>query len=193
MAVKTFTTGEVLTASDTNTYLANSGLVYITSTTFTSGSTADIALCLSSTYDNYRIVLSDLRISSANGISFTLITGSGGSVTPAASNWTYATTRFDYGANAWNFAKGTTAAYATDFAVAGTSAAGAVIDLYNPNTAQQTTFQSTGIDYRGTTGYLPYFTGAVLANSTQYTGIRFNIGGSTFTNMKVVVYGYRIA
>ena len=32
MAIKTFTTGEVLTASDTNTYLANAGLVYITST-----------------------------------------------------------------------------------------------------------------------------------------------------------------
>jgi hypothetical protein len=30
MAIKTFTTGEVLTASDTNTYLANSGLVFET-------------------------------------------------------------------------------------------------------------------------------------------------------------------
>jgi hypothetical protein len=29
MAIKTFTTGEVLTAADTNTYLANSGLVYV--------------------------------------------------------------------------------------------------------------------------------------------------------------------
>ncbi len=29
MAVKTFTTGEVLTAADTNTYLNNGGLVYI--------------------------------------------------------------------------------------------------------------------------------------------------------------------
>jgi hypothetical protein len=27
MAIKTFTTGEVLTAADTNTYLANSGLI----------------------------------------------------------------------------------------------------------------------------------------------------------------------
>jgi hypothetical protein len=29
MAIKTFTTGEVLTASDTNTYLANAGLVFV--------------------------------------------------------------------------------------------------------------------------------------------------------------------
>ena len=33
MAIKTFTTGEVLTAADTNTYLANSGLVYVASGT----------------------------------------------------------------------------------------------------------------------------------------------------------------
>jgi hypothetical protein len=32
MAIKTFTTGEVLTASDTNTYLANSGLVVMGAT-----------------------------------------------------------------------------------------------------------------------------------------------------------------
>ena len=29
MAIKTFTSGAVLTAADTNTYLTNSGLVYI--------------------------------------------------------------------------------------------------------------------------------------------------------------------
>jgi hypothetical protein len=40
MAIKTFTTGEVLTASDTNTYLANSGLVYVKSQTIGSGVTA---------------------------------------------------------------------------------------------------------------------------------------------------------
>lgn len=56
MAIKTFTTGEVLTAADTNTYLANSGLVYVaggalsgTSTTFTN--------CFSTTYDAYRVII----------------------------------------------------------------------------------------------------------------------------------------
>ena len=37
MAIKTFTTGEVLTASDTNTYLANSGLVLLNPTSVTNG------------------------------------------------------------------------------------------------------------------------------------------------------------
>ena len=59
MAVKTFTTGEVLTASDTNTYLNNGGLVYVTSQTVgTAVSSVTISNCFSSTYDNYRIVWS---------------------------------------------------------------------------------------------------------------------------------------
>jgi hypothetical protein len=58
MAIKTFTSGEVLTSADTNTYLANSGLVYIAE-----GSTSTSVLGLNfnnvftSTYDNYRIMI----------------------------------------------------------------------------------------------------------------------------------------
>ena len=58
MAVKTFTTGEVLTSADTNTYLANSGLVYISTTTFSSVSTAQFLSAFSSTYTNYRAIFS---------------------------------------------------------------------------------------------------------------------------------------
>jgi hypothetical protein len=56
MAIKTFTTGEVLTASDTNTYLANSGLVYITSTTFSGAATTNTDGCFSDKYDSYRLI-----------------------------------------------------------------------------------------------------------------------------------------
>jgi LAS superfamily LD-carboxypeptidase LdcB len=58
MAIKTFTSGSVLTAADTNTYLANSGLVYIAE-----GSTSTSVLGLNfnnvftTTYDNYRIMI----------------------------------------------------------------------------------------------------------------------------------------
>ena len=58
MAVKTFTTGEVLTAADTNTYLANSGLVYITATTFTASSSISVNSCFTSTYQNYLVIIS---------------------------------------------------------------------------------------------------------------------------------------
>lgn len=67
MAVKTFTTGEVLTAADTNTYLNNGGLVYISGTTIgTTVSSVVVSNCFSSTYDNYRIVI-DINSQSADG------------------------------------------------------------------------------------------------------------------------------
>ena len=55
MAIKTFTTGEVLTAADTNTYLANSGLVFVASTTFSASSGVEMSNCFTSTYDNYEV------------------------------------------------------------------------------------------------------------------------------------------
>jgi hypothetical protein len=59
MAIKTFTTGEVLTASDTNTYLANSGLVYIKSQTIREQlQVFRMTVAFSSdTYDNYKILI----------------------------------------------------------------------------------------------------------------------------------------
>ena len=57
MAIKTFSSGEVLTASDTNTYLNNGGLVYIAGGSATNTSALDVNSVFSSTYDNYRVVL----------------------------------------------------------------------------------------------------------------------------------------
>lgn len=57
MAVKTFTTGEVLTASDTNTYLNNGGLVYVASGSPTASATINIDSVFTSTYRNYQVVL----------------------------------------------------------------------------------------------------------------------------------------
>jgi len=71
MAIKTFTTGEVLTASDTNTYLANSGLVAIAPTsvagtgvtvsnatvTFSASSAVNVNGVYSATYRNYKVLI----------------------------------------------------------------------------------------------------------------------------------------
>jgi hypothetical protein len=81
MAVKTFTTGEVLTASDTNTYLANSGLVYVSSGSFSNAATADIT-GFTSTYKAYRVVIAPYRHTGtgATNVTATLRT-SGGAAT----------------------------------------------------------------------------------------------------------------
>ena len=67
MAIKTFTTGELLTASDTNTYLANSGLVYVKSQTIggVGVTSVDITNAFSATYDNYLVTVTDVDSSAA--------------------------------------------------------------------------------------------------------------------------------
>ena len=68
MAIKTFTTGEVLTASDTNTYLANAGLDYITAGTASAQNRLNIASCFSATYAAYRVVVTNLTHTTANNL-----------------------------------------------------------------------------------------------------------------------------
>jgi hypothetical protein len=56
MAIKTFTTGEVLTAADTNTYLANSGLVYVYNSSFAGVTSFSLPTgTFTSAFRNYRI------------------------------------------------------------------------------------------------------------------------------------------
>jgi len=62
MAVKTFGS-EVLTSSDVNTYLTNSGLVYVSSGTISASNSFDIT-GFSSTYKYYRLVMSMKRADS---------------------------------------------------------------------------------------------------------------------------------
>jgi hypothetical protein len=73
MAIKTFTTGEVLTASDTNTYLANSGLVFVKSQTIGSGvASVTVSDAFNSTYDAYKIVATNVSASAGGTVSFAL-------------------------------------------------------------------------------------------------------------------------
>jgi hypothetical protein len=75
MAIKTFTTGEVLTAADTNTYLANSGLTYISTTSFSGANVAQFQSCFTSTYTNYRVLL-NYTLASANAMYLRWLVGS---------------------------------------------------------------------------------------------------------------------
>jgi len=73
MSIKTFTTGEVLTASATNEFLANSGLVFVKSQTIGSAvSSVTVTSAFSSTYDNYRIIVSGTVCSANADVTFQL-------------------------------------------------------------------------------------------------------------------------
>lgn len=189
MAIKTFTAGSVLTASDTNTYLANSGLVYIASGTATSGSIIDILGCFTSTYDSYKVVISDLRTTGGvTDVNLQLLVGS----TPNASNFIFAVNRVDYAA-------GTVGAYRASSqgtmigGICSSNSLGYEINISQPKLPRYTSFSGVAHDSRGTSGYFAIGFSGQLENSTQYDGLRINIGGSTFANANVRVYGYRQA
>ena len=182
MAIKTFTTGEVLTAADTNTYLANSGLVYITSTAL-SGSSTVISNCFSATYDSYRCVLSNYQ---SNGTWVTIKLGS-------------ANTGYYYAGSAANFVNGNftggfygdnNTAFAAAVALSSSTAitAGGYFELYNPFLTTETTFQSSVI-YATTSGYGGTVTG--FQNSdTSFTSM--TLSGTSMSGT-LRIYGYRQA
>jgi hypothetical protein len=187
MAVKTFTT-EVLTSADTNTYLANSGLVYVTSVTATSGTTLNIDNIFSASFRNYRIILDDVRLAGLSGLGLSLRVGG------ATNSTTYYNVRqgFDYSTTVASPA-GTSNGVSWNIAciVNGGGAAQCVIDIFNPFGTQITGYTSQGTDSRTSGGVGALSSSGFHNTNSSFTGIQ--IGSSqTYTNMNVTVYGYRI-
>jgi hypothetical protein len=184
MAIKTFTTGEVLTASDTNTYLANSGLVYIANATATSGTTLSIANAFSSTYENYRIVLSDIRLTGAAFLVFQF--------TGTSTNYLYGRLEVPYNTGTalgrGGSGAGTSASW--DLLVGDTTSNGGSYDIFGPNLARQTSYTGASPDPRTGGSFGVQWAGGIQTSTTQFTGLTIT-AGATITNMNCTVYGYR--
>ena len=185
MAVKTFTTGEVLTASDTNTYLANAGLVYVTSTTVGSAvSSVTISNCFSSTYDAYSVVwiggtastLGDMRLqlgTTATGYAYNLIYTIYGNTTVQA-----VTSAND---TSWKYIGGV-----------GTDAVSVQFDIYNPNRTYKTFVSGSYVGVTTANGAGQFI--GFLNNSTSYTDLKLFVDSpTTLTGGTITVYGYRKA
>jgi hypothetical protein len=190
MAIKTFTSGEVLTAADTNTYLANSGLVYITSVSLagaTAASPVAITSCFSSTYTNYRIVVSNFINSSAAFLQFQLLSGT----TPANAANTYKVQRLlANGATVSGISASQTFG---NFPPGDTTGSASSADIYNPNQAVFTNFVGTG-NYNANTGAPIVDLDNTTHNvSTAYDGIRLFPESGTISTATAFIYGYRKA
>jgi len=71
--VKTFAVGELVSATDVNTYMANPGLDYVKSQTIgTAVSSVEVTAAFSSTYDAYVVVLAGGTSSGSPNIRMTL-------------------------------------------------------------------------------------------------------------------------
>ena len=185
MAVKTFTTGEVLTASDTNTYLNNGGLVYITQVNLT-GSAVSVTSCFSSTYDSYRIVVSNLTNSAgAVFLQAQLLSGT----TPANGANTYKSQRFNAsGATLTGVAYSDTSAQLVPF---GMVANAQVIDVVAPALAKYTHFIALGTYDANTSTPVMEYEVSIHGVATAYDGIKLISASNNFASGKAIIYGYR--
>jgi hypothetical protein len=188
MAIKTFTTGEVLTAADTNTYLANSGLVYITSGALSSTATNFVG-CFTSEYRDYRIVLDSVSFSGTADVYYQLLSGT----TPdATANYFWYLNGIGHNGAAQNSsAAAQTVGYTgiNSTLGAGTIGGSAILDCYLPNATAITYVTSTANGYNGV--FYNRTGGSVLNVTTQYNGIRFLTAAAPTFSGNVSIYGYR--
>jgi len=192
MAIKTFTTGEVLTASDTNTYLANSGLVYVGGTSFATASVL-VDNVFTSTYRNYRIVIDAYGVSNGNAMRLTYVNSSGTEITSGYYSTMY---WLDYASatTGINAVGGTAYISLCYLSTATTPHSSASCDITGP----QTTAISTGLmgNHAGVNAGTAFAGGFMMGTYNSTTSMRgFYLRNSSATTMTgtVSVYGYRTA
>ena len=184
MAIKTFTTGEVLTASDTNTYLANAGLVTIASATL-SGVTNTISNVFNSTFKSYRIVVTGLNNATTTTRTLNMRIGTD---TTANYNWGHG---FIYGAGSNGITGATGATASTLGNLSQFDGQSFVLDIHNPNVATPTAWTFQMNTYQSDVAAVVYRHGYGFHNvSTAFTGFQL-IGGTDNLSGTVTVHGYR--
>jgi hypothetical protein len=190
MPIKTFTAGEVLTAADTNTYLANSGLVYIGETSATLQASIVLNNIFSATYDVYRLQIQCVGANNNVDLIMRLVTSGG---TPATTNYISRMMGFDPSVNATTFAlsRQSTTAFVLGGAGGGEKAV-ATCDIAFPFEAEMTGMngQSTGV-FRATVNNVGMY-GGVHQLTNSYTGVQILASAGNIT-AKVRAYGYRIS
>ena len=180
MAIKTFTTGEVLTAADTNTYLANSGLVFVKSQTIGSAvSSVTVTSAFSSTYDNYRIIVAGTVCSANADMTFQL-----SSITTGVYSYqgyyqlVGSATLNGYGSSAAStMAMGTPGTTANSFAHLEISAPNLAVTKY--------------ANLLTSSALISVTQGGQIASSVQSTGFTLAPTSGTMTGGTITVYGYR--
>ena len=182
MAIKTFTTGEVLTASDTNTYLANGGLVYIKQQTIgTTVSSVTVSDAFSATYDNYVITCQGGASSASGALGLQL----GSTVTGYYGNMIYGT----HGSTAVLAVSDNNAVRFTHIGSANGDFISLNVTLLNPFVAAKTIATGVGTVYTTVNGSYNGW----LNNSTSYTAFSLIPNSGTLTGGTITVYGYRKA
>ena len=181
MAIKTFTTGEVLTAADTNTYLANSGLVFVKQQTVGSGVTSvTVSDAFSATYENYKIIWTGGTLSIVGSLNMTL-----GATT---SNYYNSLVYASYAAGAVAGVGNNAGSAWTFVGYANTQNALVTEELFQPFLTKNTFISSSHCQFAGQVGGSMQ---GMVDTSTSYTSFAIVAPGGTMTGGTISVYGYR--
>lgn len=185
MTYPSFTSGEVLTAADMNAV----GLWKIASVSL-NAVTNNISNVFSSTYTNYRVVISGLQNATTTSriVSLRFRT----STDDTSANYIYGEFyAFPTNLSGSTAAGGQTSSRLLTLSNWSAGGAGLVLDIYNPNNATGTGFTGQSFTYQGDVGtWVTRHIGGGINVSTQFTG--FSIIGTTDNLTGTVrVYGYR--
>lgn len=181
MAIKTFTNAVPLPASDINTYLANAGLVYVTSVAVGTGvSSVTVSNAFSATYDNYLV-----QYSGQMSILCTINTTLGASATGYYNALQYT----NYAAPGAGLIVNNNVTGAFTFSgVGGTNYATYAVEFWGPYLAQPTKVRAPYISSTDTGTFSGFHNAA-----TSYSAFTATASGGTFQGGTITVYGYRKA
>jgi hypothetical protein len=182
MPVPDFSPGEVLTAAAMDSI----GLWKVASASATTGTQLYFSNCFSANYDSYRVIVSDLRATTAVGLDVQI--GSGGSAASPGYYWVYVNS--SYATTSTYNQQGATNTFAWQtVGVADPVSGGVAIDLFNPFLPRRTLISSDRTDARvaGSAGRFNGF----HDQQVSYTDLRLSIASGTFNNITAAVYGYR--
>jgi hypothetical protein len=183
MPIKTdWTTGDILSANQVSTYLANAGLDFITEV-FVETSASEIVVpdAFGSAHNNYKIVYQGIDTSTMAVIKFEFLDGNGDPVTT------------DYSSVAMQMGFGGTTITGESYSycyVAGTSSGYQFgsMEVFAPFRSDSYSFMTSTPVTSANVRYV----GAKYEMQTSFTDFRFVGDDGTFDSGSVAVYGYRL-
>ena len=185
MATQTFTTGQVLTAADTNTYLANSMAQFVSYTAITAGaSTVTVSNCYNSSYDRYKVLI-QTSSSATGGLSFTMYPN-------GTTSGNYTSSMYQSAISGTVLTFNTAASSGMILGLTGNNNMVVELDNYNAYGAtpgKTATIRWTSYDSVASQGGTSAYWSTVGASNTGF--YMTMAGGQTFGDGSVTVYGYR--
>jgi hypothetical protein len=183
MAVKTFTS-EILTSADTNTYLANSGLVYVASATLPAAASISVNSVFTSTYTNYRVLVWGLKTTTSTDVNFKLRAGG----TDNSANY-YSTSIFAGGGSIASTSENNQANFRFIYTGSANDYPTAAFDIFRPQETVGSTIILHGMGWDGSSVTNRSYNG-FHDNAGSFDGFSLLVASGTVT-AKYAVYGYR--